>query len=154
MMTICLRGVRTLFFSFSKMSRFAVSFFTTIIMNLNQITVPVKNVPASIEFYKKLGLQLIVHTHDDYARFECEGPSTFSIHRVDQLPSGEGIWVYFEVPDVDKRIQELMDVGLEIGEHPKDQTWLWREARLKDLDGNQIIIYHGGENRKNPPWKC
>jgi hypothetical protein len=36
---------------------------------------------------------------------------------------------------------------------PTDQSWLWREARLRDLDGNQIILYHGGTNRLNPPWR-
>jgi catechol 2,3-dioxygenase-like lactoylglutathione lyase family enzyme len=124
-------------------------------MNLNQITVPVRNVPASIAFYKKLGLRLIVHTHDDYARFECpEGDSTFSIHRTDQAPASNGIWVYFEVSDVDKQVQTLSEAGVDIEEAPKDQTWLWREARLKDPDGNQIIIYTAGENRKSPPWRC
>lgn len=123
-------------------------------MNLNQITVPVRNVPDSIEFYKKLGLRLIVHTHDNYARFECpEGDSTFSIHRVDGLVDSNAIWVYFEVPDVDKKMEELRHVGIEIQEEPQDQPWLWREARMKDLDGNRIIIYHAGENRKNPPWR-
>jgi hypothetical protein len=34
-----------------------------------------------------------------------------------------------------------------------DQTWLWREARLKDPDGNQLILYSAGKNRKDPPWK-
>ncbi len=29
-------------------------------MNLNQVTVPAKDVAVSVEFYKKLGLQLIV----------------------------------------------------------------------------------------------
>jgi catechol 2,3-dioxygenase-like lactoylglutathione lyase family enzyme len=124
-------------------------------MNLNQVTVPVRDVPASIEFYKKLSLRLIVHTNDDYARFECPGgDSTFSIHRVDTLDSSNGIWVYFEVPDVDKQIQELTEAGIELEEPPKDQRWLWREARVKDLDGNQIIIYKAGENRKYPPWRC
>ena len=126
-------------------------------MNLNQVTVPVTNVPRSIEFYKQLGLKLIVHTDDDYARFECPGgDSTFSLHRVDSSPSKpNGIWVYFEVEDVDQVICELaskIDPTL-IEEKPTDQSWLWREARLKDPDGNQIIIYRAGENRKNPPWK-
>jgi catechol 2,3-dioxygenase-like lactoylglutathione lyase family enzyme len=124
-------------------------------MNLNQITVPVRNVPTAIEFYEKLGLRLIVHTHDNYARFECpSGDSTFSVHRVDQLPSQGGIWVYFEVQDVDQKINELIDAGIKIEEQPKDQPWLWREAKLKDMDGNQIIVYNAGTNRKNPPWRC
>ncbi|MEP0481508.1 MAG: VOC family protein, partial [Nonlabens sp.] len=33
-------------------------------MNLNQITIPVLDIPKSIAFYESLGLNLIVHTHD------------------------------------------------------------------------------------------
>jgi predicted enzyme related to lactoylglutathione lyase len=101
-----------------------------------------------------LGLKLIVHTHNAYARFECpDGDSTFSIHQVTELPKGSGVIVYFEVPDVSETINGLLDKGIQIDEMPKKQTWLWTEARLKDLDGNQIIMYQAGENRKNPPWR-
>ena len=123
-------------------------------MNLNQITVPSVDVPRAIEFYKVLGLKLIVHTPNRYARFECPmGESTFSIHNVEHLPSGEGIFIYFEVADVVRKVNELRTLGVEIESEPIDQSWLWKEARLKDPDGNQIIIYHAGENRKNPPWR-
>ncbi len=123
-------------------------------MNLNQITIPSLNVPRSIEFYKKLGLQLIVHTHDQYARFECpDGEATFSIHYVEELAEGNGIYVYFEVEDVKEKISELKRNNISIESEPKAQSWLWTEARLKDPDGNQIVIYHAGENRKNPPWR-
>lgn len=27
------------------------------------------------------------------------------------------------------------------------------EAILKDPDGNQLILFHAGDNRKNPPWR-
>ena len=33
------------------------------------------------------------------------------------------------------------------------QRWLWKEASLNDPDGNKIIIYEAGKNRKNPPWR-
>ena len=36
---------------------------------------------------------------------------------------------------------------------PIDQTWLWREAYLKDPNGNQICLFYAGENRLNPPWR-
>lgn len=36
---------------------------------------------------------------------------------------------------------------------PNDKRWLWREAHLKDIDQTQLILYHAGENRLNPPWK-
>ena len=123
-------------------------------MNLNQITVPSQNVSKSIEFYKKLGLRLIVHTHDAYARFECpDGESTFSIHLTEKLPQGDGIYVYFEVENVAETVSELIKKGIVFDEMAADKRWLWTEARLKDPDGNQIIIFHAGKNRKNPPWR-
>lgn len=123
-------------------------------MNLNQVTIPVLDVEKSIEFYQKIGLKLIVHSNSYYARFVCpDGNTSFSLHQVENLPIGEGVWVYFETENVDAKIQELESKGIGIEEYPVDQPWLWREARLKDLDNNQIIIYFAGDNRLNPPWK-
>lgn len=123
-------------------------------MNLNQITVPVNNVEKSISFYEKLGLKLIVKSLPDYARFICpSGTSTFSIHKQQARPSGEGVWVYFEVENVDEKIDQLLKQGVKIEELPENKVWLWREARLKDLDNNQLIIYNAGDNRINPPWR-
>jgi len=77
-------------------------------MNLNQIILPVLNIERSIAFYQTLGFRLIVKALPDYARFLCvEGGSTFSIHRVDVLPIGEGVWVYFELECLDSRFDEL-----------------------------------------------
>lgn len=121
-------------------------------MNLNQVTIPVLNVEKAIAFYEQLGLQLIVKALPHYARFVCPtGNATCSLHQVDALPSGNGIWVYFEVDDVDATVTSLHQKGIIIDQMPEDKAWLWREARLKDLDGNQIIIYHAGENRIHPP---
>ena len=123
-------------------------------MNLNQITVPAVNIEKSIEFYEKLGLTLIVKSLPDYARFECtQGDSTFSLHHVDNRQKTDGIWIYFEVQDLDEYVNTLKDKGIVFEELPNDKDWLWREARLKDPDNNQLIIYHAGDNRKNPPWR-
>ncbi len=123
-------------------------------MNLNQITIPSLDLAKSILFYERLGLKLIVKSLPDYARFECpDGDSTFSIHRVKELPKGEGIWVYFECENLDNVVERLANKGIKFEELPKDKPWLWRETRLKDLDGNQLILFQGGGNRKNPPWR-
>ena len=123
-------------------------------MNLNQVTVPSENVERSTEFYEKLGLKLIVKAFPHYCRFECpDGISTFSIHLVEQLPIGEGVHVYFECENLDEKVAELINQGVEFTLLPTDQTWLWREARLNDPDGNSLILYFAGENRKNPPWR-
>lgn len=123
-------------------------------MNLNQITVPSLNVENAIAFYEKLGLQLIVKSLPNYARFECpDGNSTFSIHLVDKLPQGTGVYVYFECDNLDEKVELLKNKGVKFDQEPVDEKWLWREARLKDLDGNQLILFYGGKNRLNPPWR-
>ena len=123
-------------------------------MNLNQITVPSLDLTQSIPFYEALGLQLIVKALPHYARFVCPtGTATFSLHQVEKLPSGEGIYVYFEINNLDEYVEKLVHKGIKFDELPNDKNWLWREARLKDLDGNQLILYFAGENRLNPPWR-
>lgn len=94
-----------------------------------------------------------MHSNKHYARFECENGATFSIHKQESINNKVNAWVYFEVENVDEKIVELIKQDVLINEMPNDKPWLWREARVLDLDNNIIIIYHAGENRLNPPWK-
>lgn len=122
-------------------------------MNMNQITVPSLDLSVAVSFYEKLGLKLIVNTLPRYARFVCpNGESTFSLHQVEKLPTGDGIYVYFECENLDDDVTKLVKQGINFDEMPTDRSWGWREARLKDPDGNQLILFYGGENRINPPW--
>ena len=82
-----------------------------------------------------------------------DGTATFSIHKTESLPKGEGITIYFEDENMDSTVKQLVKKGIKFEELPTDKSWLWREARLKDPDGNQLIIYYAGKNRKDPPWK-
>lgn len=123
-------------------------------MNLNQITIQVRDVEKSIVFYEKLGLKLIVHTNSNYARFECgNGNSSFSLHQNDKANNENGTWIYFETEELDKKVNDLIIQGFVFEEMPTDQPWLWREARLMDLDNNLLVLYFAGENRLNPPWR-
>jgi catechol 2,3-dioxygenase-like lactoylglutathione lyase family enzyme len=123
-------------------------------MNLNQVTIPSKNVKIAVDFYQKLGLNLIVENFPSYARFVCpDGNTTFSIHLVDKLTEGNGTVVYFECDNLDETIEKLKSQGFLFDSEPVDQPWLWREAHLKDLDGNIICLYYAGNNRLNPPWR-
>lgn len=123
-------------------------------MNLNQVTVPSLDVAKSMVFYQTLGLQLIVKALPHYARFECpDGNATFSIHLVEKLPKGEGVYVYFECKELDDDVNTMVSKGIKFDELPNDKPWLWREARLKDPDNNQVILYYAGKNRLNPPWR-
>ena len=123
-------------------------------MNLNQVTVPSLDVQRSIWFYQQIGLKLIVEALPHYARFECpNGDATFSAHLVEEIPSGNGVMVYFETEDLEKEVERLVQLGIHFDELPTEKNWLWKEARLQDPDGNQLILYRAGENRKNPPWR-
>lgn len=123
-------------------------------MNLNQLTIPSIDVERSIRFFQLLGLKLIVESLPNYARFQCpDGNTTFSIQKVEQLPIGDGIHIYFECENLDLDVKRLINHGIQFEEMPTDKDWLWREARLKDPDNNQLILFFAGENRMNPPWK-
>jgi catechol 2,3-dioxygenase-like lactoylglutathione lyase family enzyme len=123
-------------------------------MNLNQITVAVTDVEKSILFYESLGLKLIVKSLPHYARFKCPGgDATFSLHQLNTANKESNVWIYFEVNNLDEYVEQLIAKGVSFEELPNDKPWLWREARLKDINNNQIILYYAGENRLNPPWR-
>ena len=123
-------------------------------MNLNQITAPSQDLTISIEFYQRLGLRLIVKALPKYARFECpDGDATFSLHQLGTQPVGNGVVIYFEDEALDSTVDRLVKAGIKFEELPTAKQWLWREARLKDPDGNQLILYQAGKNRKNPHWR-
>lgn len=123
-------------------------------MQLNQITLPAVDVAASVEFYSGLGLRLIVSALPRYARFECpDGGVTFSLHQVSTRPAPSGVVVYFECEDLDARVHGLQASGYVFAQEPRDESWLWREARLTDPSGNTVCLYWAGENRRHPPWR-
>jgi hydroxymethylpyrimidine/phosphomethylpyrimidine kinase len=120
---------------------------------LNQVTVTGTNYDRSVEFYRKLGLKQIVANPPDYARFETAGGATFSV----QIDPEEKIIattaVYLECDDLDQRVEQLARSGLAFEHGPRNQPWMWREARLRDPDGNIIFLYKAGEARRFPPWR-
>jgi catechol 2,3-dioxygenase-like lactoylglutathione lyase family enzyme len=123
-------------------------------MNLNQVTLPATNLERSVAFYRSLGFNLIVSNLPTYARFECPtGDSTFSLDQAACEPNGPAVVVYFECEDVDRIFADLTERGITFEAPPADQPWLWREAYLRDPDGNLLCLYHAGKNRRNPPWR-
>ncbi|MEO7277618.1 MAG: bifunctional hydroxymethylpyrimidine kinase/phosphomethylpyrimidine kinase [Sphingomicrobium sp.] len=122
-------------------------------IRLNQVTVTGTDYERSVQFYKTLGLKQIVANPPDYARFETAGGATFSI----QIDPEEKIIattaVYFECDDLDERVEQLARSGIPFEHGPRNQPWMWREARLRDPDGNIIFFYHAGESRRFPPWR-
>jgi RimJ/RimL family protein N-acetyltransferase len=123
-------------------------------MNLNQVTLQSLDVARAAAFYRALGFIQVVDSAPRYARFECpDGGATFSLHQVEAMPQGECALVYFECRDLDARHASLAAQGIAFDTPPTDERWLWREARLRDPDGNRLCFYLAGRNRRFPPWR-
>lgn len=121
-------------------------------MNLNQVTIPALDVEESAEFYRRMGFTQIVDS-PHYARFECpDGDSTFSLSQHGS-PGTAGFAIYFEEDNLDAVVDHLVKEGFEFDQMPRDERYLWREAKLRDPSGNRVILFRAGDNRKNPPWR-
>jgi hydroxymethylpyrimidine/phosphomethylpyrimidine kinase len=121
---------------------------------LNQVTVTGTNYERSVDFYRRIGLRQIVDSPDTgYARFETAGGVTLSV----QIDPDEKIIattaIYLECDDLDERVEQLARGGIVFEHGPRNQPWMWREARLRDPDGNIIFFYKAGEHRRFPPWR-
>jgi len=122
-------------------------------MELNHVTLPALDVAASVTFYRCMGFELIVDA-PHYARFKSTvGKATFSVHAVEALTEAPKTIVYFECAALDQQVAMLQAKGLRFLQEPRDESWLWREARILDPSGNVICLYHAGDNRLNPPWR-
>jgi hydroxymethylpyrimidine/phosphomethylpyrimidine kinase len=121
---------------------------------LNQVTITGTNYERSVDFYRRIGLRQIVDSPETgYARFETAGGVTFSV----QIDPDEKIIatsaIYLECDDLDERVEKLARSGIPFEHGPRNQPWMWREARLRDPDGNIVFFYKAGENRRFPPWR-
>jgi catechol 2,3-dioxygenase-like lactoylglutathione lyase family enzyme len=123
-------------------------------MNLNQVTLPAVDVAEAAQFYQRLGFRLIVDARPRYVRFECpEGESTLSLEHVPALGTDPSPVVYLECQRLDETVARLIAAGIRFDSGPTDQSWLWREARLRDPAGNGLCLYWAGDNRRYPPWR-
>jgi catechol 2,3-dioxygenase-like lactoylglutathione lyase family enzyme len=123
-------------------------------MNLNQVTLPAVDLAEAAQFYQRPGFRLIVDALPRYVRFECpEGESTLSLEQVPMLGTHPAPVIYLECRHLDETVAGLIAAGVRFDSGPTDQTWLWREARLRDPAGNELCLYWAGDNRRYPPWR-
>ncbi|MEP4052490.1 MAG: VOC family protein [Litorimonas sp.] len=127
-------------------------------LRLNQVTLGAIDFAASVSFYKRLGLKLIVDSAPRYVRFEFpqlengSDPATLSLHIVEKgwkAPS-EVPLIYFEVDDV---AAFLRDTKTDPIDPPEMKTYLWEEADIIDPSGNRIRVFKAGSARRFPPWR-
>ena len=121
---------------------------------LNQVTMTVNDYAKSVHFYSLLGLKQIVDSPENqYARFETSGGGTISIQADPDEKIVATTAVYLECDDLDHQVERLARAGIPFEHAPRNQPWMWREARLRDPSGNIIFLYKAGEARRFPPWR-
>ncbi len=126
-------------------------------LRLNQVTLGAIDFAASVLFYQRLGLILIVDSTPKYVRFEFPEvagkaePATLSLHEVAKnwTPTDWPL-IYFEVDNVAKF---LTDAQLEPLNPPEMKSYLWEESDVLDPSGNRIRIFKAGSARRFPPWR-
>jgi hydroxymethylpyrimidine/phosphomethylpyrimidine kinase len=100
------------------------------------------------------GLKQIVDSPENaYARFETGGGATISIQADPEEIVSATTAIYLECDDIDAEVDRLARLGVPFEHGPRNQPWMWREARLRDPSGNTIFLYKAGEARRIPPWR-
>jgi len=104
----------------------------------------VSDFDKSLTFYRDI-LGLAVNSQDGkFADFKLEGTSlaifqkdeAVAMFPKEQMGSGGGAVLGFQVDDVNKTCQDLKAKGAEIFEGPKTTAWGQTVAYFKDPDGN------------------
>jgi catechol 2,3-dioxygenase-like lactoylglutathione lyase family enzyme len=130
-------------------------------VRLNHVTLTSADPERALPFYEGLGLTAIVLERDTdgslrYARLTFpEGDSTLSLERGAHSPpsSTAPAVLFFECDDLDARVATLSAAGYLFDAGPETKPWLWREARLRDPDGQTICLFRAGFYRLDPPWR-
>lgn len=123
-------------------------------MRLSHVTLQVSDIARSRAFYLGLGFKPIV-LEDHYCRFLTSGDATVSIERHEGvINSGVEIGIEFETAAaLDSYVVGLAANTNQFAHPLKDQSWLWREARVRDPDGHTLLLFFAGEAKLDPPWK-
>jgi len=121
------------------------------IKSVSGITVYVKNLDKTAEFYESLGFEIrkreanhitaysnwfwmdcIAIASEDRAEFEGEA-------KLDS--KGAGAFFYMSVDSVDETYKELVSMGLKPSSKPQDSPFGNREFGMKDPDGYNLVFF-------------
>jgi len=128
-------------------------------LDFNHAMIYVRALAPALHFYGDLlGFKLIEEYGGCYARLQAPGSrNTIALHLIQPGESiaAEGVRLYFETKDLDKRCKALESAGVVLTQPPKLMPWGWKHAYLNDPDGHEVSLYWAGRKRfqKTPPPK-
>ncbi len=125
-------------------------------LSFNHAMVYSQDVGRALGFYRDLLGFKVVEDMDYggrkvYARLKAaQGDGTLALHMVEPgntLPPEDGIWLYFEIKELDRFCERLLSAGVKFSQMPKLMPWGWRHAYLDDPDGHELSLYWAGAKR-------
>jgi catechol 2,3-dioxygenase-like lactoylglutathione lyase family enzyme len=110
---------------------------TRAIQHISAVTFAVHDMARSIEFYEKLGFELLYG--GDHAEFSSLKAHEAFVNLVASSEYEHRWWgrVIFRVDDVDEQYRALREQGLE-PQPPKDAPWGERFFHILDPDGHEL----------------
>lgn len=108
------------------------------IESISAVTLFVKNMKRSVEFYERCGFKLKYGGAD--AEFTSFHAGSCFLNLIDDPNYAHRDWgrVIFYVDDVDRHYQMLIDAGLSPEAPPKDAAWGERYFHVRDPDGHEL----------------
>lgn len=127
-------------------------------MNIKSILLYVKDLKASLDFYKRIGFN-IEHEDKKSVLVSLQGFTfqLFDMAKVEfklkdnNISKGEGVFVYIRINNVDSKYNELIRNNIKTSGEPIDWPWGNREFVVKDPDGYKLVFYNKLEGEKNSP---
>jgi len=99
---------------------------------------PSRNLPKTLDFYKRLGFHLVGRTSDEYAIMRRDESEIHFFAQPDLDPKLNRSGCYLLVHDVDALGAELAANRIEMVHDAEDKPWRMRELKLVDPDGNVL----------------
>jgi uncharacterized glyoxalase superfamily protein PhnB len=118
-------------------------------MKVTNLTLWVQENKTSEKFYKKVGFK-VLKSEEGHSLVSLNGFDLVLVSMRDEAEfakdsmateKGRGSYLYISVEDVDKKYQELLDMGLNPVSKPRNWSWGNREFVLKDPDGYKLCFW-------------
>ena len=120
---------------------------STVNASLEGITLRVKNLEQSLEFYKKIPGARVIMQRPGHVPFALIQIGKGRLGLLQQGTPG-AFHIEFDVADLDALYQQLQTAGVEAEEPPTRKGWGEYDFNVRDPDGNQIEF---GSTRHDQP---
>jgi len=123
------------------------------IKNFHSVLFISNNLNETEAFYQSLGFatkrdEKAIRTEMSGIRIVfMDGDKVDIAKDVDINPKGAGIYLYFEVENVDDYYRNLVNIGLKLSSQPTDWPWGKREFAIKDPDGYKLVFFNQIESK-------